>query len=126
MLSVTSCQAPLRTAHAADLIEIPKALHGDWCWVEGGDGSNWQQQTFVRATPEKPCVGAHNGILIDKDGWGDEGSCHPNKVEQIGTNAWQINVTCDPGDRDTDEDDHGIATLEIVDNKLIMTWLSEG
>jgi len=76
-LFVTSCQAPLRTAHADAAVEMPKALHGEWCWIEGGDGSNWKQQTFVRETPEKPCVGGDNGITIDKNGWGGERSGYP-------------------------------------------------
>jgi len=114
------------TAHATDPIEMPKALHGEWCWIEGGNGSDWKQQTLVRETLKQPCVGGDNGITIDKDGWGGEGSCRPDKVEQIGTNIWQINATCDSGDKDTDEDDHGIATLEIVGNRLIITSLSEG
>jgi hypothetical protein len=111
-------------AHASNLIEMPKPLHGDWCWMEGGDGSDWKQQPLFRKPPGKGCKGGN--ITVDKSGWDSEGYfCRSDKIEQIGTNTWQINVICDPGDKDTDEDDHAIAMFELIDNNLTITWLSE-
>src|SRR5215813_8283941 len=80
-------------AHAGqyDPVVMPNALHGEWCF-ESGDKPG-DQQIFVRITPDKECHGGDNGITVDTNGWGGEGSCSPNKVEQITPNAWQIKAS---------------------------------
>jgi hypothetical protein len=104
---------------------MPEALYGEWCWKPGGDELNWQRQVFIRSAPKKPCH-IHDGIIIEIVGWSnDEGTvCRANKSEQKGPKFWQMDVTC--GQSIDEVDDHGIATFEIVDNELILTWLPEG
>ena len=37
-------------AHADS--RLPEAMLGNWCWIEGGDEQNWNQQIFARVPPE--------------------------------------------------------------------------
>ena len=34
------------TAHADG--RLPEAILGNWCWIEGGDEQNWNQQNLPR------------------------------------------------------------------------------
>ena len=31
---------------------LPEAMLGNWCWIEGGNEQNWNQQIFARIPPE--------------------------------------------------------------------------
>ena len=42
-------------AHATE--RLPEAMLGNWCWIEGGDEQNWNQQIFARVPPG----GCHGG-----------------------------------------------------------------
>ena len=33
-------------AHATE--RLPEAMLGNWCWIEGGDEQNWNQQNLPR------------------------------------------------------------------------------
>src|SRR5215475_14174975 len=39
---------------------LPEAMLGNWCWIEGGDEQNWNQQIFARfeaeANPETTTI----------------------------------------------------------------------
>jgi hypothetical protein len=98
--------------------DMPDTLRGDWCWIAGGDKSNWNQQTFIRSTPED-CHVADGLISIDQNGWTGEGSCLLEKIEQIADKVYLIQASCDG-------DDHGQGMLELVGDKLIITSLPEG
>ena len=37
-------------AHATE--RLPEAMLGNWCWIEGGNEQNWNQQIFARIPPE--------------------------------------------------------------------------
>jgi hypothetical protein len=105
------------TAHATT-VTMPDKLHGEWCHIAGGDEQNLHQQTFVRTASMDECQGGDGGITVDADGWGGEGSCSPEKVEQITENVFAIYAACD-------ENENGHVTFELRGNTLIMTWLSE-
>jgi hypothetical protein len=67
--------AALLMTTAAHADTLPEAFVGEWCWIAGGDKKeNLNQQIFVRPPP-KNCQGGDNGITVDQDGWGGEGSC---------------------------------------------------
>jgi hypothetical protein len=99
---------------------MPDSLRGEWCHLTGGDEQNPHQQIFVRATSSQECHGGDNGITVDETGWGGEGSCAPEKIEQTAANTYLIEANCDEG-----EGEHGRVTFELVGDTLIMTWLSE-
>jgi len=64
----------LATGAAHATVPLPEAMLGNWCWIEGGDEQNWNQQIFARVPPE----GCHSGdslIRIDQKGIEGEGSC---------------------------------------------------
>jgi hypothetical protein len=62
---------------------------GNWCWIEGGDEQNWNQQIFARVPPEG-CHGGDSLIRIDQNGIEGEGSCTFGKIEQTGPNDFLI------------------------------------
>jgi hypothetical protein len=106
------------TAHATE--HLPEAMLGNWCWFEGGDEQNWNQQIFARVPPDG-CHGGDSLIRIDQLGIeGSEGSCTFGKIEQqTGPNAFLIYTYC--GD-----DTNGSTRFEIIDGKLVITALSVG
>jgi hypothetical protein len=59
------------TAHAIE--RLPEAMLGNWCWIEGVDEQDWNQQIFARVPPEG-CHGGDSLIRIDKKGIEGEGS----------------------------------------------------
>ena len=97
---------------------LPEAMLGNWCWIEGGDEQNWNQQIFARVPPEG-CHGGDSLIRIDQNGVEGEGSCTFGKIEQTGPNAFLIYTYCD-------DDTNGSTRFEIIDGKLVITALSEG
>ena len=113
-LLLTSIATLFLATGAAHAIErLPEAMLGNWCWIEGGDEQNWNQQIFARVPPE----GWHGGdslIRIDQNGIEGEGSCIFGKIEQTGPNAFLIYTYCD---------DHanGSTRFEIIDEKLVIT-----
>ena len=100
-------------AHAAD--RLPEAMLGNWCWIEGGDEQNFNQQIFARVPPEG-CRGGDSLIHIDQNGIEGEGSCTFGKMEQTGPNAFLIYTYCD-------DDTNGSTRFEIIDGKLVITAL---
>jgi len=102
------------TAHA----DLPEVILGNWCWIEGGDEQNWNQQIFARVPPEG-CHGGDSLIRIDQNGIEGEGGCTFGKIEQTGRNAFLIYTYCD-------DNTNGSTTFEIIDGKLVITALSEG
>jgi hypothetical protein len=114
LLAAVALLAVCASARATN-VAMPNKLHGEWCHLAGGDQQNPHQQIFVRGNE---CRGGDNGITIDADGWGSEGSCSPDKVEQITANVYAIEASCD-------EDEGGHITFELIGDTLIMTWLSE-
>jgi hypothetical protein len=102
-------------AHATE--RLPEAMLGNWCWIEGGDEQNWNQQIFARVPPEG-CHGGDSLIRIDQNGIEGEGSCTFGKIEQTGPNAFLIYTYCD-------DDTNGSTRFEIIDGKLVITALSE-
>jgi len=103
----------LATGAAHATVPLPEAMLGNWCWIEGGDERNWNQQIFARVPPEG-CHGGDSLIRIDQNGSEGEGSCIFGKIEQTGPNAFLIYTYCD---------DHanGSTTFEIIDEKLVIT-----
>ena len=51
-LLLTSIATLFLATGAAHAIErLPEAMLGNWCWIEGGDEQNWNQQIFARVPP---------------------------------------------------------------------------
>jgi hypothetical protein len=100
-------------AHAS--VQLPDTITGTWCWIEGGDEQNWNQQIFARVPPEE-CHGGDSLIRIDQNGIEGEGSCTFGKIEQSGPNAFLIYTYCD-------DDTNGSTRFEIIDGKLVITAL---
>ena len=94
---------------------LPEAMLGNWCWIEGGDEQNWNQQIFARVPPEG-CHGGDSLIRIDQNGVEGEGSCTFGKIEQTGPNDFLIYTYCD-------DDTNGSTRFEIIDGKLFITAL---
>src|SRR2546429_6350001 len=99
--------------HATE--RLPEAMLGNWCWIEGGDEQNWNQQIFARVPPEG-CHGGDSLIRIDQNGIEGEGSCKFGEIEQTGPKAFLIYTYCD-------DDTNGSTTFEIIDGKLVITAL---
>ena len=108
----------LATGAANATVQLPDTITGNWCWIEGGDEQNWNQQIFARVLPEG-CHGGDSLIRIDQNGIEGEGSCTFGKIEQTGPNAFLIYTYCD-------DDTNGSTRFEIIDGKLVITALSEG
>jgi hypothetical protein len=94
---------------------MPDTITGTWCWVEGGDEKNRNQQIFIRSAPED-CHVSDRLVSIAKDGIEGEGSCIFDKIEQTAPNVYLIYTYCD-------DDTNGPAMFEIVDGKLVITAL---
>ena len=41
----------LATGAANATVQLPDTITGNWCWIEGGDEQNWNQQIFARVPP---------------------------------------------------------------------------
>ena len=51
-LFLTGIAALLLATGAAHATErLPEAMLGNWCWIEGCDEQNWNQQIFARVPP---------------------------------------------------------------------------
>ena len=91
-LLLTSIATLFLATGAAHAIErLPEAMLGNWCWIEGGDEQNWNQQIFARVPPE----GWHGGdslIRIDQNGIEGKGSCIFGKTEQTGPKCPSENI----------------------------------
>ena len=96
-------------------VVLPNTITGTWCWVEGGDEQNWNQQIFARV-PSEGCHGGDSLIHIDQNGIEGEGSCIFGTIEQTGPNAFLIYTYCD-------DDTNGSTRFEIIDGKLVITAL---
>ena len=96
-------------------VPLPEATLGNWCWIEGGDERNWNQQIFARVPPEG-CHGGDSLIRIDQNGIEGEGSCTFGKIEQTGPNDFLIYTYCD-------DDTNGSTRFEIIDGRLVITAL---
>jgi hypothetical protein len=108
----------LATGAAHATVQLPEAMLGKWCWAEGGDESNPDQQIYTRTFPGE-CHGGDSLIRIDQDGIEGEGSCIFEKIiEQTGPYTFLIYTDCDGM--------KGPTKFEIVDEKLVITALSEG
>src|SRR5215813_5506373 len=54
-VAALSVLAALAAAHAETKearVILPDIIAGTWCWVEGGDEKNRNQQIFIRSAPE--------------------------------------------------------------------------
>ena len=96
-------------------VVLPNTITGTWCWVEGGDEKNRNQQIFIRSAPED-CHVSDGLVSIAQDGIEGEGSCIFDKIEQTAPNAYLIYTYCD-------DDTNGPTMFEIVDGKLVITAL---
>jgi hypothetical protein len=105
----------LATSSVCATEHLPEAMLGNWCWIEGGDEQNWNQQIFARV-PLEGCHGGDSLIRIDQDGIEGAGSCTFGKIEQTGPNAFLIYTYCD-------DDTNGSTRFEIIDGKLVITAL---
>jgi len=105
----------MSTAYAGN--RLPEAMLGDWCYIEGE--SNETSSVSFRITPEKECHGGDNLMTIAEDGWEGEYSCKFEKIEQVKPNMVLIQTYCD-------DETRGPVTIELINNKLIITSLSEG
>jgi hypothetical protein len=119
-VAALSVLAALAAAHAETKearVILPDIITGTWCWVEGGDEKNRNQQIFIRSAPED-CHVSDGLVSIAQDGieGEGEGSCIFDKIEQTGPNAYLIYTYCD-------DDTNGPAMFEIVDGKLVITAL---
>jgi len=110
-LSVLTARAETKEAR----VILPDTITGTWCWVEGGDEKNRNQQIFIRSAPED-CHVSDGLVSIDRDGIEGEGSCIFDKIEQTAPNAYLIYTYCD-------DDTNGPTMFEIVDGKLVITAL---
>jgi hypothetical protein len=113
-LSVLTASAAAHAETKEARIILPETITGNWCWVEGGDEKNWNQQIFARVPPEG-CHGGDSLIRIDQNGIEGEGSIF-GKIEQTGPNAFLIYTYCD-------DDTNGSTRFEIIDGKLVVTAL---
>ena len=48
----------LTTGAAHATVPLPEAMLGNWCWIEGVDEQDWNQQIFARVPP----VGRHEEL----------------------------------------------------------------
>jgi len=114
-LSVLTASAAAHAETKEARVILPDTITGTWCWVEGGDEKNRNQQIFIRSAPED-CHVSDRLVSIAKDGIEGEGSCIFDKIEQTAPNVYLIYTYCD-------DDTNGPAMFEIVDGKLVITAL---
>jgi hypothetical protein len=84
------CAADGNRGSARDC-SLTEAMLGNWCWIEGGDEQNWNQQIFARVPPEG-CHGGDSLIRIDQNGIEGKGSCIFGKTEQTGPKCPSENI----------------------------------
>jgi hypothetical protein len=111
VLTASAVHAEIKDAR----VVLPNTITGTWCWVEGGDEKNRNQQTFIRSAPED-CHVSDGLVSIDQHGIEGEGGCTFGKIEQTGPNAFVIYTYCD-------DDTNGSTRFEIIDGKLVITAL---
>ena len=84
-LSVLTATAAAHAETKEARVILPDTITGTWCWVEGGDEKNRNQQIFIRSAPED-CHVSDGLVSIDRDGIEGEGSCIFDKIEQTAPN----------------------------------------
>jgi hypothetical protein len=104
VLFVTSCQAPLRTAHAGEIKFLPDYLQGRWC--HDYNVSTEAQQVYFRPDIRDPdittCGDLTDGIMLEKDSYEDESpaeetvSCVLDKIEQLNEYTYLTQIRCSP------------------------------
>jgi hypothetical protein len=112
-LFVTSCQAPMRTAHARTL--LPDTITGEWCYVEG----DYDNQPIISRRVPPICEGGDHGLYIDQEVVEGEESYTVVNVKQIGPNAFLVYLK-------HDDNKIGPMRLELVGDKLHFSWAIEG
>jgi hypothetical protein len=112
-LSVLTASAAAHAETKEARVILPNTITGTWCWVEGGDEKNRNQQIFIRSAPED-CHVSDGLVSIEQDGIEGEGSCIFDKIEQTAPNAYLIYTYCD-------DDTNGPTMFEIVNGKLVIT-----
>ena len=97
---------------SAATIKLPDTITGFWCFLKGDE--ELIQQIYIRC-PDGP------RIHIDQENGNDEeyGPCPFETIEQISANSLLIYERC-PGGR------AGPVSYEIIDDKLVITILTEG
>jgi hypothetical protein len=117
-LSLANCQAPLRTAHAAE--RLPEAMLGKWCYDD--NISTKSQEIYFRSDGE--CSNAF-GINLSQTGYGDTKShCVFDHVKQKKGGVYLINTLCNRGPG-SDEYIPSIAEFQIIRKFLFIKWVPQ-
>jgi hypothetical protein len=110
------------TAHAAD--KLPDTMFGNWCWSTQNDEADLanNNRIWVRYESKECYHGPHNWLVVEQDGIDvtETGRCKFEKVEQTGPQSFLVYSHC------KEEGSGGPQTYEMIDDKLVITFLSEG
>jgi hypothetical protein len=115
------------SASAAHADKLPDTITGNWCNFEG-DNPNPDGKTMIYTVhTHKGCPsGAIDGIVITKNRIdGDDGFCTFEKIIRISANTFMIYHQCRDAE-DKEDSGGGPRTYEIIDGKLVITFLTEG
>ena len=101
--------------HAA---ELPKTMLGEWCWTYGGEeGQKQNLRIFARI---KDCRVPDGRVMIEPDRtYGGENVCKFAKIEKHAHNRYLVYESCEDETSDA-------ATYELIDGKLVITFLPKG
>jgi hypothetical protein len=133
-LLVTSCQAPLRTAHAAEIQFLPDYLQGRWCHTPFA--STEAQQVYFRPDIHDPeittCGDLTDGIMLEKDSYEDESpaeemlSCVLDKIEQVNEYTYLTQVRCSPEGKWEKPSFEGQEEFQLVNGLLFKKRMPQG
>jgi hypothetical protein len=116
----TMCASSL--AHAGDAFS--DAMLGNWCWSTENDEADFasNKRIWVRYESKECYHGPHNWLVVEQDGIDvtETGRCKFEKVEQTGPQSFLVYDHCE------EEGSGGTQTYEIVDGKLVITFMPEG
>jgi hypothetical protein len=115
------------SASAAHADKLPDTITGNWCYFEGDNPDPDGKMMIYTVHTHKDCPsGAIDGIVITKDRIdGDDGFCTFEKIVRISANAFMIYHQCRDAE-DKEDSGGGPRTYEIIDGKLVITFLTEG